>query len=127
MFPKSNVGINIGDVCFVPREDGLHVPFICVGKRRKERAFIFGAFGNVTVATPELEQLPACVAFGEHALVHIKCYRENNTPIVGNILNRLDEGRLGEIGADIHNSGVGHVTRVWGWRSLLRTANGIAA
>jgi hypothetical protein len=76
---------------------------------------------------PRLEQLPGCVTVGEHALVHIKCYRENNTPIVGNILERLDKTQLAQITTDIQASHVGHVSRVWGWRTLFRKANEIAA
>lgn len=127
MFPKSNVGINVGDACFIPRDDGLHVPFICVGKRKKERAFIFGALGNVAVAAPQLEQLPARLTLAEPALVHIKCYRENKTPIVGNVSNRLDATRLDQLAAEIDHADHGHITRVWGWRTLILKANGIAA
>ncbi len=127
MIPRSNAGLDVGDTCFIRRDDGRHVPFVYVGKRDSERLYFFGAFGALTVATPQLSELPPNVTLGDPALVHVKCYSENDTPIVGNILDRLDPAHLERMAAGIQNSGVGHVTRVWGWRTLRKKANDIAA
>ncbi len=127
MIPNSTSRLRVGDACFVPRSDGRHVPFVYVGKRPKHRSYLFGALADVAVNAPELAKLPAQVALREHALVHVKCYKENNTPIVGNIWDRLDQDQLKQIATDIDSSGVGHTTRVWGWKTIIEKANNIAA
>lgn len=122
MIPASNAHLRIGDACFMPLPDGRYVPFIYVGKRGKDRAYFFGALADAVVNAPEIDQLPPRIMLGQHALVHIKCYRENRTPIVGNVLDRLDGKQIEHIASDIVDSGVGHVTRVWGWRTIAREA-----
>lgn len=126
MIPGSNARLKIGDACFMPLPDGGYVPFIYVGKRGKDRAYFFGALADAVVNAPEIDLLPPRITLAEHALVHIKCYRENQTPIVGNVLDRLDGKQLEDIALDIANSGVGHVTRVWGWRTIAREAMELA-
>lgn len=126
MIPKSNANLTEGDFCLVPREDGKYVPFVYVGKRASERSSFFGAFANVVVANPP-DPFQNCVQLLEHALLHIKCFKENNTPIVGNLRQHLDEGVLADIAADIQRSEIGHTTRVWGWRTLFKKANSVLA
>jgi len=126
MIPASNARLKVGDACFMPLPDGRYVPFVYVGKRGKDRAYFFGALANVVVDAPVIDHLPPRIALAEHALVHIKCYRENQTPIVGNVLDRLIGKQIENITADISNSGIGLVTRVWGWRTVARQAIEVA-
>ncbi len=126
MIPKSNANLVEGDFCWVPRDDGNFAPFVFVGKRASDRSSFFGAFANIVVADTS-ELLPPHLQLLEHALVHIKCFKENNTPIVGNLRSHLDAKALASIAADIQQSGVGHTTRVWGWQTLFKKANGVLA
>jgi hypothetical protein len=87
--------------------------------------YFFGALANVVLSSVSLDCVPARLTLGDHAIVHIKCYRENDTPILGNIRERLDELALARIARDLKGSGVGHVTRVWGWRTIIKYANNI--
>ena len=127
MFPNSTNRLVVGDACLIRRSDGRHVPFVYVGKRPGDRCYFFGALADVAVNAPDLGRLPAQVTLREHALVHIRCYKENNTPVVGNIRERLDRGQLQQIAADIDSSGVGHTTRVWGWKTIVERATSLAA
>lgn len=125
MFPKSTASLKHGDYCLVPRDDGLFVPFIYVGRRGSDRSYFFGALADAVVKGPD--EMPDRLKLLEHALLHIKCFAQNNTPILGNLSSRLDAGAMAGIIADIHGSGVGHTTRVWGHRTVVKSANGIKA
>jgi hypothetical protein len=125
MIPKSTASLTVGDACFISRTDGRHVPFVYVGRRGKDRAYLFGAFADVAVDKPEIDSLPQRMTLREHALVHVKSYQENNTPIVGNVRARLSDEQLERITADIASSSIGQTTRVWGWRTLIEKANHI--
>lgn len=125
MFPKSTASLKQGDYCLVPRDDGLFVPFVYVGRRGSDRSYFFGALADAVVRSSE--DMPERIVLLEHALLHIKCYVENNTPILGNLSSRLDGGAMVEIISDIHRSGVGHTTRVWGHRTVIKLANGVKA
>jgi hypothetical protein len=128
MFPKSNTRLAAGDVCFIPRKDGRYVPFCYVGRSQNSRASFYGAFGDAVVRRPVLEELPDRLRLMEHGLVHIRSYRENNTPIVGNVRARLDESQIAAIDSDINGPrNVGHISRVWGWRALFAKADEIGA
>lgn len=122
MIPKSTASLKVGDYCLVPREDGSFVPFVYVGKRGTDRSYFFGALGN-SVLTASEEALPARLELLEHALLHIKCYKENNTPIIGNVAARIDSKVLARIAIDINTFNVGQKTSVWGHRTLVTYAN----
>lgn len=126
MIPASNARLKVGDACFMPLPDGRYVPFVYVGKRGKGRAHFYGALAKIVIDAPLIDRLPPRVALAEPALVHIEFHRENQTPIVGNVLDRLDGEQIDRIAADISSSGVGHVTRVWGWRTVARKAIEVA-
>jgi hypothetical protein len=127
MIPKSNARLSIGDYCLVQRHDGRYVPFVYVGKRGAERMYFFGALANVILSSGLLDCIPERLVLGAHALIHIKSYRENNTPILGNIRDRLDELSLARIARDLEGSGIGHTASVWGWRTIIKYADQIGA
>jgi len=127
MIPKSVGDLKVGDACFISRRDGRYVPFVFVGRRGNARAYLFGALITTAVEAPEIAQLPSRLVLGEHALVHIKCYKENAAPIIGNVLDHLDRAQLERITANIQCSAIGQVTRVWGWRTIGKKANELAA
>jgi hypothetical protein len=125
MFPKSTANLKEGDYCLVPRDDGLFVPFVYVGKRGNSRSYFFGALADAVVSDADRDQLPEHLTLLGHALLHIKCYTENNTPIVGNLSERLGSAAMARIVSDINSSGVGHTTRVWGHRTIMKYANDV--
>lgn len=124
MIPKSTAKLKEGDYCLVMRDDGGYVPFVYVGKRNNERSYFFGALADIVVSDTN-SKLPERIELLEHALLHIKCYKENNTPIVGNLLDHLDQKALAHIQSDISTSGIGHTVRVWGYRTIIKYANNI--
>jgi hypothetical protein len=125
MTPKSAIKLVVGDYCLIPRDDGGSVPFVYVGRRDSDRSYFFGALANVVIYGTDV--LPEKMPLLQHALLHIKCFKENNTPIVGNIANKLFNLELENILSDINSSGVGSSTRVWGHRTICKYANDVKA
>ena len=127
VYPKSNAGLRSGDFCFVPRADGRCALFVYLYPRAKSRSYFFGALAKKVIASSSLELIPAQIALDEQALLHIKCFKENDTPIAGNIFDRIDTALFNALRSEAHSHGVGSITRVWGYRTIVKHANALAA
>ena len=125
-FPKFNADVSTGDFCFVPRTDGRIALFIYLYPQGRSRSYFFGALAADLLDTPVPELIPCRVRLAEHALLHINCFRENATPIAGNILDRIDATVLRATQAEAHSFGVGTVHLVWGYRTIINRANAIS-
>jgi hypothetical protein len=126
-FPRSTARMQSGDYCWIPREDGLFAAFIYLFPRRNSRSYFFGALATSLVPTPEEKRFPGRVDIGPHALLHIKCFKENGTPITGNLTSRLYGPFLEALEIASHRHEVGDVSRVWGWQTIFTEANAIVA
>jgi|GEM_PF-2032822 len=125
MIPKSTVKLKEGDFCFIPRSDGKYVPFVYLFPY-SGRAGFYGGIINSVVSIPDVSELPAHLEIRYHAVLHISCFKENNTPIVGNIVGRLDSKVLRKIRADISNMKVGSTISSWGYKTIFKYANEIS-
>ena len=126
-FPKSTAKLRPGDVCFVPRSDGRFVPFAYVCPQGNARSYFFGGLVNIIVDVPQISVLPGRVSVKEYALVHIHCFEKNETPVVGNIADRISSEVLDKIRKESHCQDVGSTTNVWGYRTIVNRANAIGA
>jgi hypothetical protein len=126
-FPKSTVGLRSGDFCFVPRIDGRVALLVYLYRRGNSRSYFLGALAQQLLSAPHINKVPSRLELLEQALLHIKCFKENDTPIAGNILDRIDSAALSAMHAAAHATGVGSAHLVWGYRTIVRKANDIAA
>lgn len=126
-YAKSTLGLRSGDFCFVPRTDGRAALFVYLYPQGKSRSYFFGALAKELLAAPNLGLMPAHIVLTEQALLHIECFAQNQTPVAGNILDRIDTSQLASMEAEAGSHGVGAITRVWGYRIVLMRANAIAA
>jgi hypothetical protein len=127
VFPKSNASLRPGDFCFVPRKDGRAAIFVFLFPQGTSRRYFFGALANCILEEPQAHLIPAHVDLGGHALVHIKCFEENDTPIAGNIIHCIDTGALDALNAKAHKYDVGTSSLVWGYRTIVTKANALTA
>lgn len=114
-----------GDFCFIPRSDGRYVPFVYLFQRGKTRFNFYGGIVNAVVNAPDIDELPTHLEIRRYAVLHIKCFKENNTPIVGNIIDRIGSKALEKIRADMSDLRVGSCISVWGYRTIFKYANEI--
>lgn len=127
VYPKSTSTLRRGDFCFISRDDGRAALFVYLYPQRNSRSYFFGALALQTAKTADLSVVAGRLTLGERALLHIKCFRENQTPIAGNLLDRLDSSLIDEMLNIDLEGGIGHTTRVWGWSTVLHYANALAA
>jgi len=125
-YPKSNMGVRSGDFCFVPRTDGRAALLVYLYPQGKSRSYFFGALAADIVEAPALELISRQVVLTEQALLHIKCFKENDTPVAGNIIDRIDPAILIAMNSAAHSGRVGAIIRVWGHRTIVTKANAIA-
>src|SRR5690348_9318392 len=104
--PKSTAELIPGDVCFAPRSDGRFVPFAFLCRQGSARSYFFGGLMNVIVDVPAVNALPSRVRVKEYALVHIHCFEKNQTPVVGNIADRITSEVLAKIRSESHSQEV---------------------
>ena len=123
MIPKSTAKLIEGDFCWILREDGRFVPFIFIQSQNKSRSYFFGGLANQIVKEKSTEELSDSIQINEYALLHIHCFKENNTPIEGNLKNKIKSGTIATIKSDINKNSIGSVTKVWGYRTILKYAN----
>jgi len=126
MIPKSTATLKEGDFCFIPRSDGKYVPFVYLFQYGKPRTSIYGALINAVVSVQDVSELPKHLEIRYHAALHIKCFKENDTPIVGNIADRIDSKVLRKIRADVSNMTVGSTILAWGYKTIFKYANEIS-
>jgi hypothetical protein len=110
----------------VTRTDGRVALLVYLYPQGNSRSYFFGALAAETVQAPALALIPPQVELMEQALLHIKCFKENDTPIAGNIIDRLDAAILITPNSAAHSHGVGSISHVWGYRTIVTNANAIA-
>lgn len=125
-FPKSNAGASTGDFCFVPITDARFALFVYLFPQLKSRSYFFGALTSQILGAPRVELVSPKVVLGEWALLHIKCFQKNDTPLAGNIFDRLDPAAVDAMRTKAHSYRVGTVHRVWGHSTIIQRANTIA-
>jgi len=125
MIPKSTAKLSEGDFCWIKRNDGLFVPFIFICKQGNARSYFYGGIVNCLCESPDINKIPSKVYIYEYALLHIKCFKENQTPIVGNIHNKLQEKYLKKIHANINDFSIGATSNVWGYKVIYSYAEKI--
>jgi len=126
MFPASTTKLRPGDVCFIPRADGSYVPFVFVCTPAKSRNAFYGALGSARVEAPTIDLLPPTLTLLKPALVHVSCYKENNTPVVGNVAERVGQQTLQAAAAAVNSSALGSASKVWGYNTIVKYANAVA-
>ncbi len=125
MIPKSNAHLKPGDFCFIKRDDNRFALFIWLCPQGNSRSYFYGALATTTVAEPSINQLPNQLEIGDHVLMHIKAFRENETPIMGNLADRLGSELFEQVESSVSNMSVGAVHKVWGHRTIIKYANSI--
>ncbi len=124
MIPKSTAKLKEGDFCFIQRSDRKYVPFVYLFPYSGRSGF-YGGIINAVVSTPNSTELPKHLDIRYHAVLHISCFKENNTPIVGNIVDRIDDKALRKIKADVSNMKVGSTISAWGYKTIFKYADEI--
>lgn len=122
MFPRSTAKLNSGDFCFIARDSGGFVPFAVLSKPSQRRSYFYGGILHFVVDEPCAELLPAKLEVSDYALVHVHCFEKNNTPIAGNIADRIGSEVLATIEENVADFTVGSTSRVWGHRTILKYA-----
>jgi hypothetical protein len=122
MIPKSTVKLVPGDYCLIPLSDGKSVVFAFLRSVPGMRSYFYGALlapaFNPTVET----KLPADLQIVSQAMVHIKCFSDNNTPVVGNAAEEMGESQLIAAQRACTDLTVGTSHRVWSSGTVLRRA-----
>ena len=120
MYPKSNIKLKLGDFCWIGREDGGHVPFVFIQKVARSSKYFHGAILNTRADEKDIELLKSGLKVLSHAQLHIECFKKNNTPIVGNLLDKLSKTSLDETEHEINFSTKSYV---WGYQTIFKYAN----
>jgi hypothetical protein len=107
--------------------DGRAALFVYLYPQGKSHSYFFGALAAGVLAAPSLDLIPPQVGLTEQALLHIKCFKENDTPVAGNIIDRIDSAILRLMHSVAHSHDVGSISHVWGHRTLVTKANAIVA
>jgi len=119
--PKTTIGMKPGDFCLIEREDGMSVAFAFLGPVANSRTAFYG--GLLTPAfRSEGAILPTRLNIALAAMVHVKCYAENKTPIVGNLAHVISSGAIKDALSACTDTSVGAVHRVLGNLALLKRA-----
>ncbi len=127
MIPKSTAKIKEGDYCLIQRDDGRYVPFVYLFKQGASRNYFYGGIANTVLESDNSEDIPNGIDVTDYALLHIKCFKENNTPIVGNLMDKLKKNTFTTITSDVSNASVGSKSSVWGYKTIFKYANKVNA
>ncbi len=125
MIPLSTTKLQSGDFCFIPRSDGKFVPFVFLCARKGERSSFYGGILDIVVEKPYIEEFPSSLIVKEFALVHISCFKKNNTPIVGNVASRIGVQALDAIERKANDFSIGATSKVWGHLTIVKYAENI--
>ena len=107
MIPKSTAKLSEGGYCWIKRDDGKYVPFVYISKQGNSRSYFYGGLITTTIYSESTEDIPSGIEVKDYALLHIKCCRENDTPIVGNLSEKLSAGNIDRIKLDIADMSMG--------------------
>ena len=61
------------------------MPLVYIAKQENSRSYFYGGIANIVLESDEPDSIPNDIDISEYALLHIKCFKENETPIIGNI------------------------------------------
>jgi len=122
MIPKSTAKLREGDFCFIPRSDGKYIPFVYLFPYGGRSSF-YGGIIDAVVCAPDGSELPKHLDIRYHAVLHISCFKENKTPIVGNIGDRIDNKAVKKMKADVSNMKVGSTILSWGYKTIFKYAD----
>ncbi|MDB4451558.1 hypothetical protein N9131_00905 [bacterium] len=126
MIPKSTTKLSTGDYCLILRDDGMAVPFVFLQAVPGKRSYFYGAL--VSPPLPSATSvIPERLTVAGQAMLHIKCFKENNTPIVGNVAGEIGDAALATAQRACTDMSVGAVHGVWGNRTIIRRANEMEA
>ena len=127
MIPKSTAKLQSGDFCWIQREDDRFVPFVYICKQAGSRSYFYGGIIDCITEQGKMDELGSNLNITEHALLHIKCFRENNTPITGNLHRLMLPNTLESLSKTFNSTGVGSKTNVWGYKTIYKYANSLKA
>ena len=127
MIPRSTARLSPGDYCVVKRNDGTAVAFAFLGSVPGKRSYFYGALLSPPFDSDSIRNLPSKFEVRSRAMLHIKCFAENETPIVGNIADRIGTAELGAAYRACTDMSIGTIHSVWGHRTLLRRAEDVGA
>ena len=119
--PKTTLGLRPGDYCLIKREDGLSVAFAFLGSVANSRTAFYGGLLAPAFRSEE-EILPSRLDITLAAMIHVKCYAANKTPIVGNLAQVLGSNAIDAALAACTDMRVGAVHGVLGHLALLKRA-----
>ncbi len=80
---------------------------------------------NIVLDDTSIDLIPLRISIFKYALLHIKCFKENNTPIVGNLRDRLGDQAIRAVEVASEDTSIGATTRVWGWKTIYTIADEI--
>jgi len=80
---------------------------IYISKQGNSRSYFYGGLITTTIYSESTEDIPSGIEVKDYALLHIKCCRENDTPIVGNLSEKLSAGNIDRIKLDIADMSMG--------------------
>jgi len=126
MYPASTTKLRPGDFCFIPRDSGGFVPFVYICSPAKIRSSFYGALCNFISSEPHIVRLPDRLTIRHVAFVHVSSFKENGTPIVGNIAERIGDIVLKRAGEAATSREVGTVSLVWGYKTIIKRAGEVA-
>lgn len=125
MIPKSTTKLRPGDICLIQRTDGKSVAFTFLGSVSGKRSYFYGALLSPAFIGDSIPSLPERLEIDSQAMVHIKCFAENDTPIVGNAKENIGSGKLETAMQACIDMSVGTVHSVWGHKTIVRRAAAI--
>lgn len=126
MTPKTTMGLRPGDHCLLECENGMSMAFAFLGPVANSRTAFYGGLLAPAFRSEEAI-LPARLDIAPAAMVHVKCYAENKTPIVGNLVHAVGSNAVDLALSAGTDTSVGAVHRVLGYLALLERARMIAA
>lgn len=125
MIPVNTAKLTPGDFCFIPRSDGKFVPFAFLCAVQGKRSYFYGGLLDAVVEKQSVDDLPASLVVKQFALLHIGCFKENNTPIIGNIASRIGASSLQAIERKTKDFSVGATSSVWGHQTIIKYAESV--
>ena len=122
MIPKSTVKLVPGDYCLIPLSDGTSAAFAFLRSVPGKRSYFFGALLAPAFKPKGGDDLPSTLEIVSQAMVHIKSFSDNNTPIVGNAESQIGRSHLAEAQKACTDFSVGTTHNVWGSGTIIRRA-----
>lgn len=104
----------------------MSVAFAFLGRVANSRTAFYGGLLAPAFRSEEVTP-PSRLDIALAAMVHVKCYAENKTPIVGNLAEAIGSDAINVALSACADMSVGAVHRVLGHLALLKRAQTVAA